>query len=127
MSTFCPCCMRNNKLAPGDELDGEPKSDISLDTEVNIDDEQNYSDHEFEPDGSWTVTGVFRKVFHASPDNKLAIKLFGSKKGVLLEKKRQDRGCRKWMVHPYSHFRYYNSEFILLAMVCYYYNGCCIK
>lgn len=109
MSACCPFCMRSNRLAPGDELDSQRKSDNSLDTdngftEVDMDDDQ-ISDHE--PDGSWTVAGVFRKVFHASPDNKLAIKLFGSKKGVLLEKKRQDRGCRKWMVHPYSHFRYY--------------------
>lgn len=106
LSAFCPCCMRNNKLAPGDD-EGVFDTDNGF-TEVDMSGagvpcDPPYSDHE--PDGSWTVADIFRRVFHASPDNQLAIKLYGSKKGVLLEKKRQDRGCRKWMVHPYSHFR----------------------
>ena len=99
---FCPCCLRVNKLSP-EEVVAKSNDSIERDvaTEVTM---ENDSDHE--PDGSWSVTGVFRKVFHASPDNKLAVKLFGSKKGVIREKKRQDSGCKMWMIHPYSHFRY---------------------
>jgi hypothetical protein len=37
-------------------------------------------------------------------DNKLAMKLFGSKKGVLKEKKRQLE-VSHWIVHPCSNFR----------------------
>jgi hypothetical protein len=37
-------------------------------------------------------------------DNKLAMKLFGSKKGVLREKKRQLE-VSHWIVHPCSNFR----------------------
>ena len=54
----------------------------------------------------WTIPGVFKSIFHVSPDNKLAVKLYGSKKGLLLQKKHHETGSNKWMIHPYSHFRY---------------------
>jgi hypothetical protein len=38
-------------------------------------------------------------------DNKLAMKLFGSKKGVLKEKLRQQEVSR-WVIHPCSNFRF---------------------
>ena len=38
-------------------------------------------------------------------DNKLAMKLFGSKKGVLKEKLRQQE-VGHWIIHPCSNFRY---------------------
>lgn len=38
-------------------------------------------------------------------DNKLAMKLFGSKKGVLKEKLRQQE-VSHWIIHPCSNFRY---------------------
>lgn len=44
--------------------------------------------------------------FSASPDNKLALKLFGNKAAVLLEQRRQaQRG--KGVIHPFSTFRWY--------------------
>jgi len=70
-------------------------------TEVEIDENLK------EADGTWTVAGVFKSIFHASTDSKLALKLYGSKKGVLVEQKRQDTECcSRWMIHPCSHFRY---------------------
>lgn len=40
-------------------------------------------------------------------DNKLAMKLFGSKKGVLKEKLRQQE-VGHWIIHPCSNFRYFH-------------------
>ncbi len=55
---------------------------------------------------SWSVTNVFKRIFHAAPDSKLALKFYGSKRGVLNEIKRQDvECCSRWMIHPCSHFR----------------------
>lgn len=54
----------------------------------------------------WTVPGIFKSIFYVSPDSKLAVKLYGSKKGLLLQKKHHETGNNKWMIHPYSHFRY---------------------
>ena len=55
----------------------------------------------------WTVARVFQTIFHASADSRMALKFYGSKKGVLNEQKRQnDQCCSRWMIHPCSHFRY---------------------
>ena len=87
-----------NNSTPAFKRSGNPSSEF---TEVEIDDNLK------EGDGTWTVAGVFKSIFHASTDNKLALKLYGSKKGVLIERKRQDTECcSRWMIHPCSHFRY---------------------
>ncbi len=95
VSVLCPYCARKNKLSP------EVKSNesIATATKVTIDE-----DSDNEADG-WSVAGIFRKFFHASPDSKLAVKLYGSKKSVVHEKKRQSKGGTRWMIHPCSHFR----------------------
>lgn len=57
-------------------------------------------------DSSWSVTTVFRKIFHASPDSRMALKLYGSKKKVMLERKRQESNrSSNLMIHPCSPFR----------------------
>lgn len=106
----CFCMYKKNRLAPtesqADKKNVEAStsneaSNISDDfTEVEIDDKE---DHE--PDGTWTVTGIFKSIFHASPDNKLAVKLYGNKNMVKKDQEIQEKGCSKWMIHPYSHFR----------------------
>lgn len=53
-----------------------------------------------------SVGGLFKSIFHASAENKLALKLYGSKKEIITEQNRQDSNCcSRWMVHPFSHFR----------------------
>ena len=111
----CGCCRFRN-FVNSDEVDRSTcdtedensrtpvfKSTRNLSTEsTEVEIEEN------ETDGTWTVSGMFKSVFHASPDNKLALKLYGNKKGVLTEQKRQDTECccRRWMIHPCSNFRY---------------------
>lgn len=57
-------------------------------------------------DSSWSVTTVFRKIFHASPDSRMALKLYGSKKKLMLERKRQESNrSSNLMIHPCSPFR----------------------
>ena len=106
----CFCLSKRNKLAPAESRSDKTSAEVSASdgeaskgndfTEVEIDDKE---DHE--PDGSWTVTGIFKSIFHASPDNKLAVKLYGSKNMMKKDQVIQEKGCRKWMIHPYSHFR----------------------
>lgn len=99
----CFCTCRKNKLAPTESRDNSRKFYESENecTEVEIEDKDDID----EEDGTWTVTGVFKSIFHASPDNKLAVKLYGSKKMVKKDQEMQLKGCSKWMIHPYSHFR----------------------
>ena len=54
---------------------------------------------------SWR-TSVIRAFFHVSPDNKMAMKMYGTKKHCLKAQKDQDRTCcMRWMIHPCSHFK----------------------
>ena len=51
-------------------------------------------------------TGVIRTLFHVSPDNKMAMKMYGTKKHCLEAQKDQDRTCcMRWMIHPCSNFK----------------------
>lgn len=77
-------------------------------TKVEIEREDAGSDHDGveKANSQWTVPGIFKSIFHVSADNKLAVKLYGSKKGLLLQKKHHESGSNKWMIHPFSHFRY---------------------
>ncbi len=63
----------------------------------------------FDEDGEPRATYSYIKSYLVSmlqpSDNKLAMKLFGSKKGVLKEKARQQE-VSHWVVHPCSNFRY---------------------
>ena len=73
-------------------------------TEVDIDDTQ---DLERDEEQGSTVARVFKNIFHASADSKIALKFYGNKKGVLMERKRQDdECCSRWMIHPCSRFRW---------------------
>ena len=47
-----------------------------------------------------------KEMFTASPDNKLALKLYGNKAAVMLEQRRQARQS-KGVIHPFSTFRWY--------------------
>lgn len=47
-----------------------------------------------------------REMFTASPDNKLALKLYGNKAAVMLEQRRQAQQS-KGVIHPFSTFRWY--------------------
>lgn len=49
-------------------------------------------------------------------DNKLAMKLFGSKKGVLKEKLRQQK-VSNWVIHPCSDFRFYWDLIMLILLI----------
>ncbi|RNA21757.1 potassium sodium hyperpolarization-activated cyclic nucleotide-gated channel 2 isoform X5 [Brachionus plicatilis] len=49
-------------------------------------------------------------------DNKLAMKLFGSKKGVLKEKLRQQE-VGHWIIHPCSNFRFYWDLVMLILLI----------
>lgn len=49
-------------------------------------------------------------------DNKLAMKLFGSKKGVLKEKLRQQE-VGHWIIHPCSNFRFYWDLVMLIMLI----------
>lgn len=51
-------------------------------------------------------------------DNKLAMKLFGSKKGVLKEKMRQQE-VGHWIIHPCSNFRLEILPFFYLFIYCF--------
>lgn len=52
-------------------------------------------------------------------DNKLAMKLFGSKKGVLKEKLRQQE-VGHWIIHPCSNFRYSPTKNLRLEFIYFY-------
>ena len=50
--------------------------------------------------------GVFRKIFHVSPENKMAMKMYGTKKHCLKAQEDQNRTCcARWMIHPCSYFK----------------------
>ena len=51
-------------------------------------------------------TGVIRALFHVSPDNKMAMKMYETKKHFLKAQEDQDRNCcNRWMIHPCSNFK----------------------
>ncbi len=95
-------CVKKNSL----KVKSVASVDRDVTTEVTIDDG---SDHEVDR-SSWSVARVFGIFFHASPNSKLALKLFGNKKSIIQEKKRQENGSLKWMIHPYSRFRYFSKN-----------------
>ena len=47
---------------------------------------------------------LFKDIFHVW-DNRLALKLFGGRRAVILEKERQEK-CPHLVIHPCSKFRY---------------------
>ena len=110
----CPCvpyssCLGSkNKVGPkSSSKSGEkPLNRKQSFTEVEIEREGSNHDIIDNSNSQWTVPGIFKSIFHVSPDNKLAVKLYGSKKGLLLQKQHHESGSNKWMIHPYSHFRY---------------------
>ena len=95
------CCGSNNRVDPQNSVKSGEKqfTGVEIDTGSSEQGEDNNSSSQ------WTVPGVFKSIFHASPDNKLAVKLYGSKKELLIQKKINEKGSKKWMIHPYSHFR----------------------
>lgn len=50
-------------------------------------------------------------------DNKLAMKLFGSKKALMKERIRQ-KAAGHWVIHPCSSFRWVNSNFLFVFILC---------
>ena len=54
---------------------------------------------------NWKM-GVIRKIFHVSPENKMAMKMYGTKKAAMKAQEDQDRTCCvRWMIHPCSYFK----------------------
>ena len=54
-----------------------------------------------------TISGAERKLrslFHVS-DNRIALKLFGSRRGIMKEEERL-KNCQHWVIHPCSKFRW---------------------
>ena len=80
--------------------------DIETETAVEVDINAS-RDHE-SPKSSQTNwrMGIIRTMFHVSPDNKMAMKMYGTKKHCLKAQQDQDRTCcMRWMIHPCSHFK----------------------
>ena len=96
------CCGSGNKVDPqNSKFEDKPFTEVQIDSDRSSDQLQDNNPALRQ----WTVSRIFKSIFHASPDNKLAVKLYGSKKELLLQKKHQEEGSNKWMIHPYSHFR----------------------
>lgn len=59
-----------------------------------------------------SIRSILQSIFHASADNKLALKLYGSKKEIVVEQKRQNSNgsCTRWIIHPFSHFRFVHTK-----------------
>ena len=97
-----------SKVGPKDSSNSGEKEVHRAQSSTKLEIEGEGSDHGGvleKANSQWTVPGIFKSIFHVSPDNKLAVKLYGSKKGLLLQKKNHETGSNKWMIHPYSHFR----------------------
>lgn len=116
----CCCCGRGgraNKVAPsstsGEERQAEKQASATeRHSAQSLPDGDEFTvDMELEESqeidmSSWTVSRVFKRIFHASLDSKMALNLYGNKRGVLNEQKRQDvDGSSRWMIHPCSQFR----------------------
>ncbi len=100
VSLLFPCCAKiKNAISPKKSVENNC---INSATEVTIDDGIDQ-----EADRPWSVARAFGVFFHTSPNSKLALKLFGNEKSVIQEKKRQEKGSLKWMIHPYSYFRFF--------------------
>ncbi|CAH8504713.1 unnamed protein product [Schistosoma turkestanicum] len=56
------------------------------------------------------------QAFFQPSDNKLAMKLFGSKNALLKEKRRQVQQG-KWVIHPCSNFRFYWDLLMLMLLI----------
>lgn len=110
--SFC-CCQRK------DDSDNEctviqhtsqtsvPIDEWELDLKDTADGENDSTANQPESDQSGhSMGGLFKSIFHASADNRLALKLYGNKREIITEQNRQDSNCcSRWMVHPFSHFR----------------------
>ena len=104
------CCGSRSKVGPKSSTKSGEKAVNQTQSSTKVEIERENSDDEGvleKANSQWTVPGVFKSIFHVSPDNKLAVKLYGSKKGLLLQKRNHETGSNKWMIHPYSHFRYH--------------------
>ncbi|CAF3589604.1 unnamed protein product [Rotaria socialis] len=64
---------------------------------------------------SSTIVSYFMDLFKPS-DNKLALKLFGSRKGLLKERLRQQRAGH-CIIHPCSNFRFYWDLIMLILLI----------
>ncbi|CAF4650293.1 unnamed protein product, partial [Rotaria sp. Silwood2] len=65
--------------------------------------------------GTSTIVNYFMDLLKPS-DNKLAMKLFGSRKGVLKERLRQQRSGH-CIIHPCSNFRFYWDLIMLILLI----------
>ena len=90
------CCGSKNRVNP--QTRDSVKPGEKQFTEVEIDTDS--SEHGAVSNSQWTVPGILKSIFHASPDNKLAVKLYGSKKELLIQQKINEKGSKKWMIHP---------------------------
>ena len=78
---------------------------METETETAVDLDKNSSSPQ-SSETSWKM-GVIRKMFHVSPENKMAMKMYGSKKHCLKAQEDQNRTCCvRWMIHPCSNFKY---------------------
>ena len=109
---FCCCSLKKNSNVE------RTKSHVSVPIEgwdLVIPDEEaeNVPKDTDDEQDSTSIVSLFKKIFRASPDNKLALKLYGNKQGIIKEQNRQDSNfCSRWMIHPFSHFRLSYSKHI---------------
>ena len=73
-------------------------------------------DQEQEPRATYSYLKSYFVSMLQPSDNKLAMKLFGSRKGVLKEKLRQQE-VGHWIIHPCSNFRFYWDLVMLILLI----------
>ena len=104
-----------------------PSNESFIDKETSFHDDQLYSPEHLrlrneqrsslDPSlkGTSAIVNYFMDLLKPS-DNKLAMKLFGSKKGVLKERMRQQRSGH-CIIHPCSNFRFYWDLIMLILLI----------
>ena len=121
MDLFC-CCTKHNS---DDDCTGVRKNPSQ--TSVPIDEwildldrkeTEPSTNTEESPKSTKSAASLFKSIFHASLENRLALKLYGNKKGILTEQTRQDSACcSRWMIHPFSHFRCIYNELYFVQVI----------
>lgn len=103
----CENCTLLKEYAAGIGLCGQPSTVIGQGLSGGASDDLN------EPKATYSYLKSYFVSMLQPSDNKLAMKLFGSKKGVLKEKLRQQE-VGHWIIHPCSNFRLFLLSFTLL-------------
>ncbi|CAG7718991.1 unnamed protein product, partial [Allacma fusca] len=100
----------------GDDVSlyGTPKDEPLTPSMTNLDRSGGHASTTVEPKPSF-LRNQLQALFQPT-DNKLAMKLFGSKKALMKERIRQ-KNAGHWIIHPCSNFRFYWDLCMLLLLV----------